>query len=279
MVRNRSEKFRDIVLVTTRNERRCTLSVPPRLFASHLSPRDRMHSSSQKIFPTVPLCSPALLTQPQRRNTDVRGRSYHVLKLSTPRQKPDSAGFGDTPRFGGVGRKWATHSVCNLPRRISDFPFFSSRKVRPRRAKEPGPAGPASRREVSLLFEYQSHTSGRITLARPAVALWRSGRGALRRQRGRGFESGCGGCGESGSAALERNSVEDRVQWHERMYRQCDSRRQSSEHGRRWSSAIGVGIFLSHTTFSVAFRKGPPSLTYFPFLAPTFSAYLPSYLR
>ena len=147
MVRNRSEKFRDIVLVTTRNERRCTLSVPPRLFASHLSPRDRMHSSSQKIFPTVPLCSPALLTQPQRRNTDVRGRSYHVLKLSTPRQKPDSAGFGDTPRFGGVGRKWATHSVCNLPRRISDSPFFSSRKVRPRRAKEP--AGRARRTSLS----------------------------------------------------------------------------------------------------------------------------------
>ena len=174
---------------------------------------------------------------------------------------------------------YETHFVCNLSRRISDFPFFSSRKVRPRsrrkgRARPVGPAGPASRREVSLLFEYQSHTSGRITLARPAVALWRSGRGALRRQRGRGFESGSGG-GESGSAALERNSVEDRVQWHERMYRQCDSRRQSSEHGRRWSSAIGVGIFLSHTTFPVAFRKGPPSLTYFSTIFPC----LPSCLR
>ena len=52
------------------------------------------------------------------------------------------------------------------------------------------------------------------------------------------------------------------MQWHERMYRQCNSRRQSSEHGRRWSSAIGVGIFPSHTTFPVALRKGPPSLTY-----------------
>ena len=47
----------------------------------------------------------------------------------------------------------------------------------------------------------------------------------------------------------------------------------------KMSSAIGVGIFLSHTTFPVAFRKGPPSLTYFPFLAPTFSAYFPSYCR
>lgn len=139
MVRNRSEKFRDTALVTTQNCRPCSGSAPPRLFASHLSSHDRMHSSSRKIFRTVPLCTPALLTQPQRRNTDVRGRSYHVLKLFTPRQKPDSAGFGDTPRFGGVGRKWATHFVCNLSRRISDFPFFSPSRVSPRQETKPGP--------------------------------------------------------------------------------------------------------------------------------------------
>ena len=139
MVRNRSEKFRDIVLVTTQNFHRCSGSAPPRLFASHLSPRDRMHSSSQKIFPTVPLCSPALLTQPQRRNTDVRGRSYHILKLFTPRQ---IRRFGRIRRYAQIwwsGAKRATHFVCNLSRRISDFPFCSSRKARPRRAKEPGP--------------------------------------------------------------------------------------------------------------------------------------------
>ena len=130
------------------------------------------------------------------------------------------------------------------------FPSSHRKNIRPEgetegRARPVGPAGPASRREASLLFEYQSHTSGRITLARPAVALWRSGRGALRRQRGRGFESGSGG-GESGSAALERNSVEDRVQWHERMYRQCDSRRQSSEHGEDEQRHRSGNISLSH---------------------------------
>lgn len=85
------------------------------------------------------------------------------------------------------------------------------------------------------------------------MALWRSGRGALRRQRGRGFESGSGGSlcgGESGSAALERNSVEDRVQWHERMYiDSVTAYRQSVEMVKM--DAIGVGIFRSHTTFSV----------------------------
>ena len=84
--KNRSEKFRDIVLVTTQNFHRHTLSVPPRLFASHLSPHDRECPSSQKIFPTQSLYAPATSTQPQRRNTDVWGRSYHILKLFTPRQ-------------------------------------------------------------------------------------------------------------------------------------------------------------------------------------------------
>ena len=202
------------MLVTAQNFHRHTLSAPPRLFASECAPPDRECPSSQKIFPTQSLCTPALLTQPQRRNTDVRGRSYHVLKLFTPRPgqiRPDSEIRPDLVEWGVNGRltPYATSHVESVT-----FPSSHRKNIRPEgetegRARPVGPAGPASRREVSLLFEYQSHTSGRITLARPAVALWRSGRGALRRQRGRGFESGCGGCGggESGSAALEVQSV------------------------------------------------------------------------
>ena len=42
----------------------------------------------------------------------------------------------------------------------------------------------------------------------------------------------------------------------------------------KMSSAIGVGIFLSHTTFPVAFRKGPASLTYFSTIFPTIFSYI-----
>lgn len=200
------------MLVTAQNFHRHTLSAPPRLFASECAPPDRECPSSQKIFPTQSLYAPATSTQPQRRNTDVRGRSYHVLKLSTPRQKPDSAGFGDTPRFGGVGRKWATHFVCNLSRRISDFSFFSS-KEHPSRGRNgrPSQAGRARRTSLSeggvTSSGVRRHTSRRITLARPAVALWRSGRGALRRQRGRGFESGRGAAVAAAKVALRRWSA------------------------------------------------------------------------
>ena len=198
------------MLVTAQNFHRHTLSAPPRLFASECAPPDRECPSSQKIFPTQSLYAPATSTQPQRRNTDVRGRSYHVPKLFTPRQKPDSAGFGDTPRFGGVGRKWATHSVCDLSRRTSDFPFFSSSEVRPRQETKPGQAGrarrTASRREVSLLFECRSTyvSAGHPRPARRGPLAQRQGRSAsTARSRVRVRQgSGCGG-GESGSAAVE----------------------------------------------------------------------------
>lgn len=193
------------MLVTAQNFHRHTLSAPPRLFASECAPPDRECPSSQKIFPTQSLYAPATSTQPQRRNTDVRGRSYHVLKLFTPRQKPDSAGFGDTPRFGGVGRKWATHSVCNLSRRISDFSFFSS-KEHPSRGRNgrPGQAGRARRTSLS---------EGGVASLRVSVTYVREGhprparRGPLAQRQGRSAStarsrvrvrqgSGCGG-GES----------------------------------------------------------------------------------
>ena len=63
--------------------------------------------------------------------------------------RTDSAGFGDTPRFGGVGRKWATHSVCNLSRRISDFSFFSS-KEHPSRGRNGRPSQAGRARRTSL---------------------------------------------------------------------------------------------------------------------------------
>ena len=177
MVRNRSEKFRDIALVTTRNEQRCTLSAPPRLHPARCAPPDRKCPSSQKIFPTVPLCSPALLTQPRRRNTDVWGHNYHVPKLFTPRPgqiRPDSEIRPDLVEWGVNGRCMKLTSYATSHVESVTFPSSHRKNIRPEgetegRARPVGPAGPASRREVSLLFEYQSHTSGRITLARPRL--------------------------------------------------------------------------------------------------------------
>lgn len=52
---------------------------------------------------------------------------------------------------------------------------------------------------------------------------------------------------------------------------------------KKMEDTIGVGIFLSHTTFSVAFRKGRPSLTYFsatfPYLPPLRNDLPPSFRR
>lgn len=237
MVRNRSEKFRDIVLVTTQNFHRHTLSAPPRLFASECAPPDRECPSSQKIFPTQSLYAPATSTQPQRRNTDVRGRSYHVPKLSTPRLEPDSAGFGDTPRFGGVGREWATHFVCNLSRRISDFPFFSS-KEHPSRGRNGRPSQAGRARRTSL-------SEGGVASLRVSVTYVREDhprparRGPLAQRQGRSAStarsrvrvrqgSGCGGGGESGSAAVECSQCV----WTEAMWR-GRSVTDSGQHGDR----------------------------------------------
>ena len=219
-----------------------------------------MHSSSQKIFPTVPLCSPALLTQPQRRNTDVRGRSYHVLKLFTPRPgqiRPDSEIRPDLVEWGVNGRltPYATSHVESVT-----FPSSHRKNIRPEgetegRARPVGPAGPASRREVSLLFEYQSHTSGRITLARPAVALWRSGRGALRRQRGRGFESGRGAAVAAAKVALRRWKCSQCV-WTDGSecvaMEECTvSSDRHHQRGEKMEQRHRSGNILFHTTFSV----------------------------
>lgn len=147
--RNRSEKFRDIVLVTTQNFHRCSGSAPPRLFASRLSPHDRMHSSSRKIFPTQSLYAPATSTQPQRRNTDVRGRSYHVLKLFTPRPgqiRPDSEIRPDLVEWGVNGRltPYATSHVESVT-----FPSSHREKFVRGERRSPGQAGRARRTSLS----------------------------------------------------------------------------------------------------------------------------------
>ena len=144
MVRNRSEKFRDIALVTAQNFHRHTLSAPPRLFASECAPPDRECPSSQKIFPTQSLYAPATSTQPQRRNTDVWGRSYHILKLFTPRPgqiRPDSEIRPDLVEWGVNGRltPYATSHVESVT-----FPSSHREKfVRdPEGRAEPGRWGP-----------------------------------------------------------------------------------------------------------------------------------------
>ena len=171
--KNRSEKFRDIALVTTQNFHRCTLSVPPRLFASRLSPHDRECPSSQKIFPTQSLYAPATSTQPQRRNTDVRGRSYHVLKLFTPRPgqiRPDSEIRPDLVEWGVNGRltSYATSHVESVT-----FPSSHREKFVRGERRSPGQAGGARRTSLSeggvTSSGVRRHTSRRITLARPRL--------------------------------------------------------------------------------------------------------------
>ena len=149
MVRNRSEKFRDIVLVTTQNFHRCTLSAPPRLHPARCAPPDRKCPSSQKIFPTQSLYAPATSTQPQRRNTDVRGRSYHVPKLFTPRPgqiRPDSEIRPDLVEWGVNGRltPYATSHVESVT-----FPSSHREKFVRGERRSPGQAGRARRTSLS----------------------------------------------------------------------------------------------------------------------------------
>ena len=92
------------------------------------------------------------------RNFSLRGRSQI---------RPDSEIRPDLVEWGVNGRltSYATSHVESVTFPSSHREQF----VRGARARPVGPAGPASQREASLLFECQSHTSGRITLARPRL--------------------------------------------------------------------------------------------------------------
>lgn len=198
------------MLVTAQNFHRHTLSAPPRLFASECAPPDRECPSSQKIFPTQSLYAPATSTQPQRRNTDVRGRSYHVPKLFTPRPgqiRPDSEIRPDLVEWGVNGRltPYATSHVESVT-----FPSSHREKFVRGEQRSPGQAGRARRTSLS---------EGGVASLRVSVTYVREDhprparRGPLAQRQGRSAStarsrvrvrqgSGCGG-GESGSAAVE----------------------------------------------------------------------------